>query len=110
MRKIDADRIKSVCSANHQYEAALTLIPREELRSFLNTLDLIQAKLERSISECALDMTHDLLDDENSQIIRVCWFSKGMSDYYLCIDGSGAIRTVDDEMPEHLLKQIIRMM
>ena len=30
-----------------------------------------------------------------------------MTDYYLCVDGRGLIRLVDDEMPEQLLDQVL---
>ena len=79
----------------------------EKLIITLNSLDGVQAALEQQISDYALDLVHDLLDDETPQIVRTFWFSKGMADYYLCVDGRGLIRMVDDEMPEQLLDQVL---
>ena len=70
-------------------------------------LKTIQTALEQGISDYAIDLTHDLLDDETPQIVRAFWFSKGMRDYYFCIDGTGMIREVEQAMPNHLLDQII---
>jgi hypothetical protein len=47
------------------------------------------------------------LDDETPQIVRTFWFSKGIGEYYFCIDGTGMIREVEQAMPNHLLDQII---
>jgi hypothetical protein len=47
------------------------------------------------------------LDDETPQIVRTFWFSKGMRDYYFCIDGTGMIRAIEQKMPNHLFDQIL---
>ena len=107
MKKQNADIVKTKFSIEHQYEDALVYFSLEELIINLNCLDGIQAALEHGISDYALDLVHDLLDDETPQIVRTFWFSKGMADYYLCVDGRGLIRFVDDEMPEQLLNQIL---
>ena len=107
MKKQNADIVKTKFSIEHQYEDALAYLTLEELITTLNCLDGVQATLERQISDYALDLVHDLLDDETPQIVRTFWFSKGMADYYLCVDGRGLIRLVDDEMPEQLIDQVL---
>ena len=107
MKKQNADIVKTKFSIEHQYEDALVYLTLEELITTLNCLDGVQATLEHQISDYALDLVHDLLDDETPQIVRTFWFSKGMTDYYLCVDGRGLIRLVDDEMPEQLIDQVL---
>lgn len=107
MNKKTADEIKTKFSIKHQYQEALGHLTTEQLSNALNILNTTQAALEQSISAYAIDLTHDLLDDETPQIVRTFWFSKGMSDYYFCIDGTGMIRAMDQSMPNHLFDQIL---
>jgi hypothetical protein len=107
MNKKNADKVKSKFSIEHQYQEALGHLTPEELDSALKTLNTIQAALEHGISDYAIELTHDLLDDETPQIVRTFWFSKGIRDYYFCIDGTGMIRAVEQAMPNHLLDQIM---
>jgi hypothetical protein len=107
MNKKNADKVKSKFSVEHQYQEALGHLTPAELDSALKTLNTIHAALEHGISDYAIDLTHDLLDDETPQIVRTFWFSKGMRDYYFCIDGTGMIRGIEQAMPNHLLDQIM---
>ncbi|MCP9878152.1 hypothetical protein [Cyanobium sp. A2C-AMD] len=107
MNKKNADKVKRKFSIEHQYQEALEHLTREQLDSALKTLNTIQAALEEQISDYAIDLIHDLLDDETPQIVRTFWFSKGMTDYYFCIDGTGMIRAMEQAMPYHLLDQIM---
>jgi hypothetical protein len=107
MNKKNADKIKNKFSIEHQYQEALGHLTPEELDSALTTLNTLQAALENGISDYAIDLTHDLLDDETPQIVRTFWFSKGMRDYYFCIDGTGMIRAMDQLIPNHLFDQIM---
>ena len=107
MKKKNADKVKSKFSIEHQYQEALGHLTPEELDSALKTFNTIQAALELGISDYAIELTHDLLDDETPQIVRTFWFSKGIRDYYFCIDGTGMIRAIEQAMPNHLLDQIM---
>ena len=110
MNKKNADKVKSKFSFEHQYQQALEYLTPEQFESALSVLDAIQEALEEGISDFAIDLVHDLLDDETPQIVRTFWFSKGMRDYYFCIDGTGMIRAIEQEMPNHLLDQILRVL
>jgi hypothetical protein len=110
MNKKNADKVKSKFSIEHQYQEALEHLTPEQLDNALSVLNAIQKALEEGISDFAIDLVHDLLDDETPQIVRTFWFSKGMRDYYLCIDGTGMIRAIEQEMPNHLLDQILRVL
>jgi len=107
MKKSKADALKTKYGIEHQYEDALKLLTPRQLDDALTLLAGIQDALETSISDYALDLTHDLLDDETPQIVRTFWFSKGLRDFYLCIDGTGLIRAIEDEMPDQLFDQIM---
>ena len=107
MNKKNADRVKSKFSVEHQYQDALKHLTPEQLEGALEMLKTIQTALEQGISDYAIDLTHDLLDDEKPQIVRTFWFSKGIRDYYFCIDGTGMIRAIEQAMPYHLLDQIM---
>ena len=107
MNKKNADKIKTQFSIEHQYQEALGYLTPKQLGSALNVLNATQGALEQRISDYAIDLTHDLLDDETPQIVRTFWFSKGMRDYYFCIDGTGMIRAMDQSMPNHLFDQIL---
>ena len=106
MWKHRADQLKQEYSTDHQYQAATEFFDDQELNRHLDLLTTIGDTLEQAICDYALDFTHDLLDPETPQIVRVYWFSKGLNDYYLCIDGSGLVRDVDEEMPSRLFRQI----
>lgn len=107
MKKRIADTLKAKFKIEQQYQDALKLLTPGLLDDALTLLSAIQDALETSISDYALDLTHDLLDDETPQIVRTFWFSKGLRDYYLCIDGTGLIRAIEDKMPDQLFDQIM---
>lgn len=107
MKKNNADALKTKYGIEHQYEGALKLLTTSQLDDALTLLGAIQDALETCISDYALDLTHDLLDDETPQIVRTFWFSKGLKDFYLCIDGTGLIRAIEDKMPDQLFDQIM---
>jgi len=107
MNKRTADILKTKFKIEHEYQDALKLLTPGQLNDALKLLGAIQDALEISISDYALDLTHDLLDDETPQIVRTFWFSKGLNDYYLCIDGTGLIRAIEVKMPDQLFDQIM---
>ena len=107
MNKKNADRIKTKFSSEHQYQEALKILTQQQLNDALTLLQSLQDALETSISDYALELTHDLLDEETPQIVRTFWFSKGLQDYYICIDGTGLIRALEDAMPDRLFDQIM---
>lgn len=107
MNKRNGDTIKTNYGIDHKYQDAFKLLTPGQLDDALTLLSAIQDALETSISDYALDLTHDLLDDETPQIVRTFWFSKGLRDFYLCIDGTGLIRAIEDKMPDQLFDQIM---
>lgn len=107
MNKRIAEKLKTKYGIKHQYQDALNLLTSEQVEDALTLLNSVQDALEISISDYALNLTHDLLDDETPQIVRTFWFNKGINDYYLCIDGTGLIRAIEGKMPDLLFDQIM---
>jgi len=103
MNKKDADEVKAEYNKEHAYELALEFLSRDELEYQLSLLDLVEAVLEEAFPEYSLDTKHDLIDAEENLIVRVLWFSKGMKDYFLCINGEGAVVGYDTDIPSRLL-------
>jgi hypothetical protein len=110
MSQTDAKDVQDKFSAPHQYQEALQFFSQEQLKTFLNLLDTLQDLLSSNIADYSLDLVHDLLDDETPQIVRTYWFSRGMRDYYLCIDGTGLVRMLDPEMPTRLFNEIFEVL
>jgi hypothetical protein len=110
MNKTDATRVQNEFTEPHQYQEALRFFSKEQVLTFLNLLDTLQDLLSSNIADYSLDLVHDLLDDETPQIVRTYWFSRGIRDYYLCIDGTGLVRMLDPEMPTRLFNQIFEVL
>ena len=106
MNQSDAKEVQDKFTKPHQYEEALQFFSKDQLQTFLNALDTFETLLSSNIADYSLDLVHDLLDDETPQIVRTYWFSRGMRDYYLCIDGTGLVRSLDPEIPTRLLNRI----
>ena len=107
MKKIHSDKMKAQFAFDHDYSDALKYLTPTQLETALTRLNALQRALEQEISDYALVLTHDLLDDETPQIVRTFWFSKGLKDYFLCVDGTGLIRASERAMPDALYDQIL---
>ena len=110
MKSPDAKEIQQKFSIPHHYEAALQFFSAAELQSMLSVLDALQVLLGDEIADYSLENTHDLLDTDTPIIVRTYWFSKGMREYYVCIDACGFVRTLDAEIPTRLSKQISKVL
>jgi len=108
MNKKDADEVKAEYNKEHAYELALEFLSREELEYQLATLDLVECVLEEEFPEYSLDTKHDLIDHEENVMVRVLWFSKGLKDYFLCVNGEAAIVGYDGDIPPDLLGGAIK--
>jgi len=109
MKKEEADQIKKEYGDNQSYAVALDFMSQEKLDEQLAILDLLDWVVAQELPEYALDTTHDLIDTDESIIVRSFWFSKGMNDYYLCINGKGEVVGYDPEIPSRLLGATIKL-
>ena len=68
-------------------------------------LDNIQNWLEDAISNYELVKTEDLDDQENEQVVRSLWWSRGTSEFFIVIAPRGGIRGWSKSIPKELLVQ-----
>lgn len=106
MRKDSADQIKAQYQADHDYEEVIALLGEEEVEERLGLLDAVEDLLSEEIASFALDLTQDLIDEEDTSIVRVFWLSKGMEDTFIAINDQIQIKSWDPEIPLALLGEI----
>ena len=109
MKKADADDLKKKYDPIGACQLALEYMSPQELHKQLNFLDVLEVALEHEFSSYALDGCHDLVDEEERCIVRICWFSKGMSDYFIGVSGQGAVVAYDGDIPSFLLGGCIKL-
>ena len=107
MKKEDADTLKKyVDDVDGSEGDALAYMSEEDLNNDLSCLDILEEWLGDGISDYSLDTTHDLLDEDNKQMIRVFWFSKGMTDTFICLNGRGEFTAWDEDISYRLLGEV----
>ena len=72
----------------------------------LRSLDAIQAILEDSIADYALEDAENLFDEDQQEILRKLVFSKGIRSFWLVITPDGNWRLINQKFPRLLLMEI----
>tara|TARA_B100001769_G_C21759952_1_gene415825 strand:- start:110 stop:511 length:402 start_codon:yes stop_codon:yes gene_type:complete len=95
----------------------LTLCPtdwmsKEKIDFQTKNLDVLQEDIVYEISEYAVDLKEDLLseDGDEVEIIRAIVISRGMSEYFVCFDSFGQIRSFSSKIPRELISRICNSM
>jgi len=95
----------------------LTLCPtdwmsKEKIDFQTKNLDVLQKDIVYEISEYAVDLKEDLLSEheEEPEIIRAIIISRGMSEYFVCFDSFGQIRSYSSKIPRDLIAKICNSM
>ena len=95
----------------------LTLCPtdwmsKEKIDFQTKNLDVLQEDIVYEISEYAVDLKEDLLseDGDEVEIIRAIVISRGMSEYFVCFDSFGQIRSYSTKIPRELIFRICNSM
>lgn len=95
----------------------LTLCPtdwmsKEKIDFQTKNLDVLQEDIVYEISEYAVDLKEDLLseDGDEVEIIRAIVISRGMSEYFVCFDSFGQIRSYSTKIPRELISRICNSM
>ena len=95
----------------------LTLAPsdwmsKEKIDFQTQNLNVLQEDIEYVISEYAVDLKEDLLSEheEEAEIIRAIIISRGMSEYFVCFDSFGQIRSYSSKIPRDLIAKICNSM
>ena len=87
-------------------------MPQEKIDFQTKNLDVLQEDIEYVISEYAIDFKEDLLSEheEENEIIRAIIISRGMSEYFVCFDSYGQIRSYSSKIPRDLISRICNSM
>ena len=80
--------------------------PLPEREDDLRALDAIQAILEDSIADYALENPENLYDEDNQEILRKLVFAKGIRSFWLVIAPDGNWRLSNQKFPHLLLMEI----
>ena len=87
-------------------------MPQEKIDFQTKNLDVLQEDIEYTISQYAVDLKEDLLSEheEEPEIIRAIVISRGMSEYFVCFDSFGQIRSYSSKIPRDLIARICNSM
>ena len=80
--------------------------PLPEREDDLRALDAIQAILEDSIADYALENPENLYDEDQQEILRKLVFAKGIRSFWLVIAPDGNWRLIKQKFPHLLLMEI----
>ena len=80
--------------------------PLPEREDDLRALDAIQAILEDSIADYALENSENLYDEDQQEILRKLVFAKGIRSFWLVIAPDGNWRLINQKFPRFLLMEI----
>lgn len=80
--------------------------PLPEREDDLRALDAIQAILEDSIADYALEKPENLYDEDNQEILRKLVFAKGIRSFWLVIAPDWNWRLINQKFPRLLLMEI----
>ena len=81
-------------------------ITEKDKRAFVDMLDMITWRLEKEISNYALESQEDLLDEEEGYMSRSLKWSRGTRTHQMVINPYGQFRWVQEKTPMNLLVQI----
>ena len=113
-KKLLADHLEKTFFKNDE---KLTLspsdwMPQSKIDFQTQNLDILQEDIEYTISQYAVDLKEDLLSEheEEPEIIRAIVISRGMSEYFVCFDSFGQIRSYSSKIPRDLIARICNSM
>ena len=106
MNKEIADILKREFNDTPGTEDALQYMSKETAKESTEILEFLEKYLEQEITDYCLDESVDLIDTDESDLIRTLWFSRGMEDTYILLTTEGGIKTMDPEIPMGLLAQV----
>ena len=93
----------------------LTLDPKDflsagEMNCQKKNLNILQEAIEYEISEYAVDVKEDLLDEGEKGFVRLIVLSRGMKEVCICFDAKGQLRGYSEKIPRHLISGICNVM
>lgn len=81
-------------------------ITAEDKKIYTDMLDMLTWKLEKEITNYALDDQQDLLDEEEGYMSRSLKWSRGTKTHRMVINPYGQFRWVQEKTPSNLLVQV----
>ena len=93
----------------------LTLDPKDfmsegEINFEKQNLNILQEAIEYEISEYAVDVKEDLLDEGEKGFVRVIVLSRGMQEVFVCFDAKGQMRSYSKKILRDLFYRICNCM
>ena len=93
----------------------LTLDPKDfmsegEMDFEKQNLNILQESIEYEISEYAVDVKEDLLDEGEKGFVRVTVLSRGMQEVFVCFDAKGQMRGYSKKISRDLISRICNSM
>ena len=93
----------------------LTLDPKDfmsegEINFEKQNINILQEAIEYEISEYAVDVKEDLLDEGEKGFVRVIVLSRGMQEVFVCFDAKGQMRGYSKKIPRDVLSRICNSM
>ena len=87
-------------------------MPQSKIDFQTQNLDILQEDIEYTISQYAVDLKEDLISEHEKEpeIIRAIVISRGMSEYFVCFDSFGQIRSYSSKIPRDLIAKICNSM
>ena len=87
-------------------------MPQSKIDFQTQNLDILQEDIEYTISQYAVDLKEDLISEHEKEpeIIRAIVISRGMSEYFVCFDSFGQIRSYSSKIPRDLIARICNSM
>ena len=107
MKKEEADTLKKYVDEDDGFgKNPLSVMSEEDYKSDLECLEILKDWLSEEIHNYSLDTTQELIDDENKKMIGVFWFSRGLTDTFVCLDSGGNITGFDPDISYNLLGEV----
>ena len=82
-------------------------LSKEEIEERKRVLDAYQFALKHEITNYELELTDDLLDTDESDLIRIFLFNRGMEDFAVLIRPCGLVAALSPNLPNELLADVM---
>jgi hypothetical protein len=69
----------------------------------IRILDALQRAIEATISYAVIEQNEDLYHEDEDDVIRAIWFSRGESEYHITFGADGWIYSTSKNIPRRLI-------
>ena len=108
-------KLKSEVEGFFKSDKFLTLDPKDfmsegKIDFEKKNLNILQEAIQYEISEYAVVVKEDLLDEGEKGFVRVIVLSRGIKEVFVCFDANGQLRGYSEKIPRHLISRICNSM